>query len=121
MDELHRAAESFALGELCPEDLPMLAAEALARGLDTPALLDLACRLDELLYRLAYLDEGLRPELAGLAGDLSLVLADLDGRYSDPAAVPDLLRRSCRNFLAGPPYARLFQPIVIETRSDQSI
>ncbi|MFF2087479.1 hypothetical protein ACFVVM_27205 [Nocardia sp. NPDC058176] len=43
MDDLDTAADLFALGELGREDLPMVAAEALARGLDSPALIELAC------------------------------------------------------------------------------
>ncbi|MFB7878286.1 hypothetical protein ACFC06_23825 [Nocardia sp. NPDC056064] len=43
MDELRRAADLFAVGELPAERLSYAAAEALARGHDTPALLDLAC------------------------------------------------------------------------------
>ncbi|KAF0845617.1 hypothetical protein FNL39_1062 [Nocardia caishijiensis] len=43
MDELSRAADLFALGELPDRDLTMIAAEALARGLDSPALIELAC------------------------------------------------------------------------------
>ncbi|MGY0497639.1 hypothetical protein ACWZHB_03965 [Nocardia sp. FBN12] len=43
MDDLAHAAELFVLRELDDEDLSMAAAEALARGLDSPALLELAC------------------------------------------------------------------------------
>ncbi|WP_156910335.1 hypothetical protein [Nocardia mangyaensis] len=43
MDDLDTAADLFALGERGREDLPMVAAEALARGLDSPALIELAC------------------------------------------------------------------------------
>ncbi|MFD3745986.1 hypothetical protein [Nocardia sp. NPDC058633] len=43
MDDLARAADLFVLGELDDADLSMAAAEALARGLDSPALLELAC------------------------------------------------------------------------------
>ncbi|MEV6362760.1 hypothetical protein [Nocardia asteroides] len=46
MSELDRIADRFAVGELFPEDLPMAAAEALACGHDSPALVELAC-----LYR----------------------------------------------------------------------
>ncbi|WP_278262588.1 hypothetical protein [Nocardia sp. AG03] len=38
MDELRRAADLFAVGELHDERLSLVAAEALARGHDTPAL-----------------------------------------------------------------------------------
>ncbi|NNH73579.1 hypothetical protein HLB23_27625 [Nocardia uniformis] len=43
MEELRDAADRFALGELYSEDLPMIASQALARGLDSPALVELAC------------------------------------------------------------------------------
>ncbi|MFE6925321.1 hypothetical protein ACFVAV_30185 [Nocardia sp. NPDC057663] len=43
MNELDSAADRFAVGDLAGEDLPMVAAEALARGHDTPALVELAC------------------------------------------------------------------------------
>ncbi|MGW5438688.1 hypothetical protein [Nocardia asteroides] len=43
MSELDRIADRFAVGELFPEDLPMAAAEALAHGHDSPALVELAC------------------------------------------------------------------------------
>ncbi|MGS2809895.1 hypothetical protein [Nocardia sp. MW-W600-9] len=43
MNELDSAADRFAVGELFPEDLSMAAAEALAHGHDTPALVELAC------------------------------------------------------------------------------
>ncbi|MBU3067556.1 hypothetical protein KO481_39305 [Nocardia sp. NEAU-G5] len=43
MENLRAAADLFAVGEVYPEDLPMIAAEALARGLDSPALVELAC------------------------------------------------------------------------------
>ncbi|MGW6427452.1 hypothetical protein ACWF82_32675 [Nocardia sp. NPDC055053] len=43
MNELDSAADRFAVGYLPGEDLPMVAAEALARGHDTPALVELAC------------------------------------------------------------------------------
>ncbi len=43
MDDLAHAAELFVLGEIDDEDLSMAAAEALARGLDSPALVELAC------------------------------------------------------------------------------
>lgn len=42
MDRLRRAAMQLALGEQPIEDLPMIAAEALADGLDSPALVELA-------------------------------------------------------------------------------
>jgi hypothetical protein len=38
MNDLAHAADRFVLGELNGEDLSMAAAEALARGLDSPAL-----------------------------------------------------------------------------------
>ncbi|MFD4353776.1 hypothetical protein ACFWPX_14555 [Nocardia sp. NPDC058518] len=43
MDDLAHAADQFVLGELDGADLSMIAAEALARGIDTPALVELAC------------------------------------------------------------------------------
>ncbi|MEV6219757.1 hypothetical protein [Nocardia sp. NPDC051833] len=43
MNDLDSTADRFAVGELYPEDLPMAAAEALAQGYDTPALVELAC------------------------------------------------------------------------------
>lgn len=43
MEELRDAADRFAVGEVYSEDLPMIAAQALARGLDSPALVELAC------------------------------------------------------------------------------
>ena len=43
MDDLARAADLFVLGELDGADLSMAAAEALARGLESPALVELAC------------------------------------------------------------------------------
>ncbi|MGW6725960.1 hypothetical protein ACWF9G_08645 [Nocardia sp. NPDC055029] len=43
MNELDSAADRFAVGGLAGEDLSMVAAEALARGHDTPALVELAC------------------------------------------------------------------------------
>ncbi|MFD8571180.1 hypothetical protein [Streptomyces sp. NPDC057694] len=42
MDRLSRAAMKLALGEQPSEDLPMIAALALADGLESPALIDLA-------------------------------------------------------------------------------
>ncbi|MFJ7075494.1 hypothetical protein [Streptomyces sp. NPDC098781] len=42
MDRLRRAAMKLALGEQPPEDLPMIAALALADGLESPALVELA-------------------------------------------------------------------------------
>jgi hypothetical protein len=39
---LHEAAWRYQADEICPEDLPMIAAEALAAGLDAPALCELA-------------------------------------------------------------------------------
>jgi hypothetical protein len=42
MEELRAAADLFAVGEVYREDLPMIAAEALARSLDSPALVELA-------------------------------------------------------------------------------
>ncbi|MFF3404410.1 hypothetical protein ACFYW6_39115 [Streptomyces sp. NPDC002659] len=39
---LHEAAWRYQAHEICPEDLPMIAAEALAAGLDTPTLCELA-------------------------------------------------------------------------------
>ncbi|WP_326722030.1 hypothetical protein OHT59_24015 [Streptomyces sp. NBC_00243] len=42
MDRLRRAAVKLALGEQPTEDLPMIAALALADGLDSPALVELA-------------------------------------------------------------------------------
>lgn len=44
VNELDRAADLFAVGELPETELSMVAAEALARGLDSPALVELACR-----------------------------------------------------------------------------
>ncbi|MFE1596818.1 hypothetical protein [Nocardia sp. NPDC058705] len=64
MDDLARAADLFVLRELHEQDLSMVAAEALARGLDSPALLELAC-----LHRT---DCGAAPELFRTA------LAELD-------------------------------------------
>ncbi|MFD3707209.1 hypothetical protein ACFWUP_29075 [Nocardia sp. NPDC058658] len=55
MDDLARAADLFVLREINEEGLSMVAAEALARGLDSPALLELAC-----LHRT---DCGAAPEL----------------------------------------------------------
>ncbi|MFC9966735.1 hypothetical protein [Nocardia ignorata] len=43
MDELNRAADLFAVGELDESHLTMIGAEALARGVDSPALVELAC------------------------------------------------------------------------------
>lgn len=43
MKELLEAADLFAVGELYSEDLPMVAANALTRGLDSPSLVELAC------------------------------------------------------------------------------
>ncbi|WP_280346377.1 hypothetical protein [Nocardia neocaledoniensis] len=43
VNELDRAADRFAVGELPETDLSMVAAEALARGLESPALVELAC------------------------------------------------------------------------------
>lgn len=43
MDDLAHAADLFVLGELDGADLSMAAAEALARGLESPALVELAC------------------------------------------------------------------------------
>ena len=43
MDDLAHAADLFVLGELNGADLSMAAAEALARGLESPALVELAC------------------------------------------------------------------------------
>lgn len=43
MNDLDSTADRFAVGELYPEDLPMAAAEALAQGHDTPALVEPAC------------------------------------------------------------------------------
>lgn len=43
MDDLAHAAELFVLRELGDEHLSLAAAEALARGLDSPALVELAC------------------------------------------------------------------------------
>ncbi|UFS95810.1 hypothetical protein [Nocardia huaxiensis] len=43
MDELREAADGFAVGKLHVEALTMVAAQALARGLDSPALVELAC------------------------------------------------------------------------------
>ncbi|UGT54397.1 hypothetical protein [Nocardia asteroides] len=43
MKELDQAAERFAVGEVPDADLSLIAAEALARGLDSPALVELAC------------------------------------------------------------------------------
>ncbi|MFB7739328.1 hypothetical protein ACFC08_34220 [Streptomyces sp. NPDC056112] len=42
MDRLGRAAVNMALGEQVTEDLPMIAALAVADGLDSPALVELA-------------------------------------------------------------------------------
>ncbi|MFD7966033.1 hypothetical protein ACFV5J_35145 [Streptomyces zaomyceticus] len=42
MDHLRRAALKLALGEQPTEDLPMIAAQALADGLESPALVELA-------------------------------------------------------------------------------
>lgn len=42
MEELSAAADRFAVGRIYPEDLPMVAAAALVRGLDSPALRELA-------------------------------------------------------------------------------
>lgn len=44
MEDLKDAADRFALGEVYKEDLPMIAAHALARGIDSPALRELAGR-----------------------------------------------------------------------------
>ncbi|MFC8386715.1 hypothetical protein [Nocardia sp. NPDC057272] len=66
MDDLAHAADRFVLGELNGEDLSMAAAEALARGLDSPALVALAC-----LHRT---DCGAAPELFRTAmAELGLV------------------------------------------------
>lgn len=43
MEQLRSAADRFAVGELFSEDLPMVAAHALARDIDSPALIELAC------------------------------------------------------------------------------
>ncbi|WP_280218898.1 hypothetical protein [Nocardia neocaledoniensis] len=43
MQELDQAADRFAIGEVPDADLSLIAAEALARGLDSPALVELAC------------------------------------------------------------------------------
>ncbi|WP_328712342.1 hypothetical protein [Nocardia salmonicida] len=43
MDDLAHAADLFVLGELNGADLSMAAAEALARGFESPALVELAC------------------------------------------------------------------------------
>lgn len=43
MSELDRIADRFAVREHFPEDLPMVAAEALVNGHDSPALVELAC------------------------------------------------------------------------------
>lgn len=43
MNELDRAADRFAVGELPDTELSLVAAEALARDLDSPALVELAC------------------------------------------------------------------------------
>lgn len=42
MDELRAAAWEYAAGRVFPEDLPMIAAQALAGGTDSPALRELA-------------------------------------------------------------------------------
>lgn len=42
MDELRAAAWEYAAGRVFPEDLPMIAAHALAAGVDSPALRELA-------------------------------------------------------------------------------
>jgi hypothetical protein len=42
MDELQRAAWEYVAGRMFPEDLPMVAAQALADGADSPALCELA-------------------------------------------------------------------------------
>ncbi|MEU5405649.1 hypothetical protein [Nocardia asteroides] len=65
MSDLDRIADRFAVGELFPEDLPMAAAEALAHGHDSPALVELAClhRTDTrdapTLFRIAIAELGL--------------------------------------------------------------
>lgn len=42
MDELRELAWQYAASRMFPEDLPMAAAQALARGIDSPALRELA-------------------------------------------------------------------------------
>ncbi|MEV6278982.1 hypothetical protein [Nocardia sp. NPDC051832] len=42
MDELRDAADAFGRGEVARADLPMIAAHALVRGVDSPALCELA-------------------------------------------------------------------------------
>ena len=42
MDELQRVAWEYVAGRMLPEDLPMVAAQALADGADSPALCELA-------------------------------------------------------------------------------
>jgi hypothetical protein len=42
MEEIRRVADDYVLRRLCAEDLPMAAAQALTRGVDSPALRELA-------------------------------------------------------------------------------
>ncbi|MEU7767001.1 hypothetical protein AB0B25_17965 [Nocardia sp. NPDC049190] len=43
MKDLDEAADRYAVGEVTNEDLPMIATLALARGVNSPALTELAC------------------------------------------------------------------------------
>lgn len=79
MDELRRAADFFAVGELPAERLSYAAAEALARGHDTPALLDLAC--------LHVTDSGPAPDLFRAAMAELGIVADENGWVTREAEV----------------------------------
>lgn len=107
MDDLARAADLFVLGELDGEGLSMVAAEALARGLESPALVELAC-----LHRT---DCAGAPELFRTAmAELNVVTdwrvreVDVLSEYLefvDPTTIREQIRQGCRNLLADPPYA----------------
>lgn len=108
VDALIQAADDLAVGRLTPEDLPMLAAEALARGVDSPSLRALAGLgredvreardlFDEAMTELGHppgsTERALLTQLHRAAMDL------LDGSTSEPeaaAAIAGILHRLAR-------------------------
>ncbi|MEU7630198.1 hypothetical protein AB0C34_09465 [Nocardia sp. NPDC049220] len=85
MKDLDDARDRYAVGEVTSEDLPMIAASALGRGLDSPTLLELAC-----LHRSDCRDA---PSLFLAALDELGLLEDIDTDWDSRAATV-LLRRA---------------------------